>query len=276
MRVFSALQSSGDINTGINQMLALVGKHFDVSRAYIFEDSEDGRFCSNTFEWCGDGVKPAQKALQNISYDMDLGGVFHQSLNADGILYCHDISSLEPAIEKVLRGQGIKSILLCSITENGKFKGYAGFDECRENRFWTREQVDALTYISKILAVFLLNDRSRSRSKNYLRSVETVLYNYPEYVYIVDPDTRELLYLNKLAEEVIGADKLGTSCIDAVCLGKTADGCPISLCENGGKMSDHVELTCPLINKHIKAHAAEVEWCGKKAYMVSFSESKEK
>lgn len=267
MRVFSALQSSSDIKVGINQMLALIGKHFDVSRAYIFEDSEDGLTCSNTFEWCGDGVKPERETLQGLSYEKDLGGMYHQSLNEDGILYCHDITSLDSAIANVLRRQGIKSVLHCSITEDGKFKGFVGFDECRENRFWTREQVDALTFISKILAVFLISDRNKNRSKNYSRSIETILYNYPEYIYIVEPETHALLYLNRLAEEIIGSDKLGLPCIKAVCGGKAPENCPLRLPE--GRMGNPVDMISPLLNRKIKAQASEVEWCGKKAYMVS-------
>lgn len=273
MRVFSALQSSGDIRTGINQMLALVGKHFDVSRAYIFENSEDGLYCSNTFEWCGEGVKPERESLQNVSYEKDLGGMYHKSLNEDGILYCHDISGLSAPMASMLRRQGIKSVLHCAITEGGEYRGFVGFDECRENRFWTREQVDALTYISKILAVFLLNERNKSRSENYSRSVETILYNYPEYVYIVDPDTRKMLYLNRLAEELIGGENLGRSCVEAVCGGEAAENCPLKLCDEGKQSDKPIDLICKLTNKKIRTHAAIVEWCGRKAYMVSFTDS---
>lgn len=270
MRVFSALQSSSDIKTGINQMLALVGKHFDVSRAYIFEDSEDGLYCSNTFEWCNDGVKNEQESLQNLSYEKDLGGMYHQSLNEDGILYCHDIKSLDPSIAGVLSRQEIKSILHCSITEDGKFKGFVGFDECRENRFWTREQVDALTYISKVLAVFLMNDRNKNRSKHYSRSIETILYNYPEYIYIVDSDSYELLYLNKMAEKVMGKEKLGVPCAKSVCGGNPPEDCPLKAVVREGEENKAVEMISPIIGKRVKAQATVVEWCGKKAYMVSF------
>jgi len=126
--------------------------------------------------------------------------------------------------------------------------------------------VDALAYISKMLAVFLLNDRNKSRSKNYSRSIETILYNYPEYIYIVDPDTYELLYLNKLAEEVIGKEKIGIPCTEVVCGGKAPENCPLI---RGNKVNGAIEMISPIINRRIKAQATDVEWCGKRAYMVS-------
>lgn len=269
MRVFSALQSGSDIKNSINRMLALVGKHFDVSRAYIFENSDDGLFCSNTYEWCGEGVKSEKDSLQNISYETDMGGMYHQCLNEDGILYCHNINTLTPAIRELLSRQGIKSVLHCAITEDGKFKGFVGFDECRENCFWTKEQVDALTYVAKVLAVFLLNDRNKNRLKNYSRSIESILYNYPEFIYIVDPETRELLYINKRAEKIIGGNKLlGKSCLETVCGGKESEYCPLK------RVGQPVEGISPLLNKKVRAQATEVEWCGKKAYMISCMEAK--
>ena len=37
-----------------------------MSRVYIFEDSEDGTYCDNTFEWCNDGIVPQIDQLQHM------------------------------------------------------------------------------------------------------------------------------------------------------------------------------------------------------------------
>lgn len=165
MRVFSTLYSSTDVDAGISQTLELLGNTFDVSRVYIFENSENGESCSNTFEWCGDGVAPCIKQLQNVSYQNDLNGEFLKCFNDDGIFYCQDIAALDPVLTGFLDVQSIKSLLLCEISDGGKFKGFVGFDECRNNRFWTQEQVDSLVFLSKIISVFLLKGRSEQRER---------------------------------------------------------------------------------------------------------------
>lgn len=160
MRIFSSLYNETDIESGINRALELVGQNFDVSRVYIFEDSEDGNFCSNTFEWCAQGISPEKETLQNLSYTEDLGGNYRERMNDDGIFYCRDIKSIEDLSTRViLERQGIKSILQCSILDSGKFRGFVGFDECRENRFWTQEQIDSLVFLSKVISVFLIKGR---------------------------------------------------------------------------------------------------------------------
>lgn len=159
MRIFSLLYSGTDLTAGINQALRFVGENFDVSRVYIFEDSVDGAYCSNTFEWCAEGVTPEIDTLQNVSYEDDLGGHYRENMNDDGIFYCRDISDLDEPTRAVLEPQGIKSMLQCAILDNGEFKGFVGFDECRENRFWTQEQIDSLVFLSKVLSVFLIKNR---------------------------------------------------------------------------------------------------------------------
>ncbi len=268
MRVFSALYSSSDINEGINQMLALVGNTYDVSRTYIFEDTEDGLYTRNTFEWCGEGIEPQIDNLRMVSYEKELGGNYRDNMNDDGIFYCHDISELSPIQYEMLAKQGIKSMLQCSIIEDGKFKGFVGFDECRSNRFWTQEQIDSLVFLSKVLSLFLLRARTRTQSQNYANSLKSILDNYPQALYIIDAETEKLLYLNKMTENIIGTGKLGIKCSDAICGTMKFPKCPIRELRETGR-SRAIEMTSPVTKKLISAQATAVEWEGKKAYMVS-------
>lgn len=270
MRVFSALYTSSNINEGINQMLELVGKTFDVSRVYIFEDTEDGLYTCNTFEWCNEGVSSEIENLKMVSYEEDLGGNYRENMNDDGIFYCHDINELSDAQRDILAQQGIKSVLQCSIIENGEFKGFVGFDECRSNRFWTQEQIDSLAFLSKVLSIFLLKERSGARSANYVNSLISILDNYPQYLYIVDHETETLLYINKMTERAIGGGKLGTKCSESICSNDNLHGCPIRALIDSGKTSP-IERISPLSNRRVRSQATEVQWNGKKAYMISCS-----
>ena len=268
MRVFSVLYTSSDIDEGINRTLELVGKTYDVSRMYIFEDTEDGKYCCNTFEWCNEGVEPEIDNLRMVSYEEDLGGNYLDNMNDDGIFYCHDISELSKIQYELLAAQGIKSMLQCSIIEDGKFKGFVGFDECRSNRFWTQEQIDSLVFLSKVLAIFLLRARTRTQSQNYANSLKSILDNYPQALYIVDAETEKLLYLNKRTEKGIGTGKLGMKCSEAICGTMHFPKCPIRELRETGR-SRALEMTSPVTQRRISAQATEVEWEGKKAYLVS-------
>lgn len=159
---FSMLYHSQDIETAVTQLLEIVGRAYDVSRVYIFESSPDGAYCNNTFEWCNQGVTPQIGQLQNISYKEDLNN-YLDNFDENGVFYCEDIHNLNRKLYDILAPQEVKSMLQCAIIDDREFKGYVGFDECRQNRYWTEEQTRSLGLIANILAEFLLKHRLKEQ-----------------------------------------------------------------------------------------------------------------
>lgn len=161
---FRRLYVAKDIEATINRLLEIIGRAYDVSRAYIFESSEDGKTCSNTFEWCADGVEPQIDSLQNISYIDDLGD-YLKNFNKRGLFYCAEVSKTHPDVRAVLEPQGIRSMLQCAMLDEGEFVGYVGFDECRENRKWSDEQVETFKLTADVLSTFLMKLRQKQRNR---------------------------------------------------------------------------------------------------------------
>ena len=94
-----------DLQHAGNRFLHIVGLVENVSRVYIFEDSEDGTYCDNTFEWCNDGIVPQIDQLQHM-LEGELAD-YYKNFNEDGIFYCRDIHALPPNQVQVLEAQGI-------------------------------------------------------------------------------------------------------------------------------------------------------------------------
>ena len=159
---FQRLYNSADITRTIGELLTLAGNQTNVSRVYIFENSPDNRTCSNTFEWCNQGVASQLEFLQNVSYEEDVPNLM-AAFDENGLFYCPDITQLPADLYDILAMQNIKSILLCAIRDNGIFRGYMGFDDCEINRYWTKEQVNMLTYLAETIFVFLLKKRLEER-----------------------------------------------------------------------------------------------------------------
>ena len=161
---FRTLYEAEDTDAALNTLLEIIGRSFDVSRVYIFESSEDGRCCSNTFEWCGEGVLPQKETLQNIAYIDELGD-YQKNFDEQGLFYCHDIESLHPDVYAVLKPQGIYSMLQCAMLDEGDFVGYVGFDECRRNRAWSGRQVASFRLMANVLSIFLIKLREKQKRR---------------------------------------------------------------------------------------------------------------
>jgi len=164
--VFRSLYESQNIDATIEELISFIGTHFDVSRVYIFENNDDNTCCSNTFEWCNVGIPPEKDHLQNVSYITDIPG-WPEVYDERGILYCTDVSNLDPLVRQIVEPQGIKSMLHCAIMDRGVFRGYVGFDECTTNRLWTQGQISTLEFLAEVLAVFLIKQRTLDKLLDY-------------------------------------------------------------------------------------------------------------
>lgn len=119
------------------------------------------------------GVTPQIQNLKNLSYQRDLVD-YIDNFDSDHIFYCQDIRQLRANLYNVMAPQGICSLLQCAIMDDGVFKGYVGFDECRENRRWTTCQINSLAMIASVLSTFLMKLRLKEALAK-LKGDETAL-----------------------------------------------------------------------------------------------------
>ncbi len=159
--VFHTLYTTPDLCASIQALLRHLCQTYHASRAYIFELSGDGKYYNNTFEWCEEGFAPQIEHLQNVSVYEGQFAHYDRNFNENGVFYCKDVRDLSPAVHQLLTAQGIQSILQCAIMDGSRFRGFIGFDDCREKRYWVRPEVNALKLVSEIVSVFLLKYRDK-------------------------------------------------------------------------------------------------------------------
>ena len=265
---FQRLYGSRDVDASIQELLALIGQQTNVSRVYVFENSMDNRFCSNTYEWCNTGVSSEKDNLQNVSYEDDIPG-YEQNFDENGIFYCPDIRTLPRNLYDILAPQGICSILHCAIRERGAFRGYIGFDDCRDYRMWTRDQIDLLMYFSEMLSVFLLKMRSQEQVERRAEDLNNVLDNQNAWIYIVDPRTHELKYLNAGLQRAT-KDRAGETICHCRLEGNAAPcrNCPMEMLYSSGK-NDVVRILREG-ERLVLCEATRICWEGEDACMITW------
>ena len=256
--VFRKLYESRDIESAVNSILEMAGRKYNVSRVYIFEDSEDGLWCKNTFEWCNVGIEPCIDHLQYVDYT-EMGGDYRENFNENGIFFCQDVSSLPREQYEILVSQGVRSLLQCALRDKGKFVGFVGFDDCNLLRAWTQDQIDALTFISELLATFLLKKRAQDRMVSTARNLRMLLDNQNSWIYVIDPDTFVLKYINAQTLRIVPEARTGMRCYEAF-LHRDApcERCPAS--EIRRVVSQSLEIYNPVLNLWLIADGSLVRW----------------
>ena len=260
---FHRLYSAESPDAAVNEILAMVGEKMKVSRVYVFENSQDNRFCHNTYEWCNGGIAPEIGNLQSISYETDIPG-YEDNFDEQGIFYVPDIRQLPRHIYDIVAPQGIRSMLHCAVREGGVFRGYIGFDECVEERLWTKDQIRLLQYFSEVVGLFLLNHRRQQRSRIQADQLNTILDNQAGWLYIIDPEDFTLKYLNEKTRRAAPSARPGMPCYQAL-MGRPrpCPGCPVA------EKTGAAILTDGRMGIRILAEATSIHWQDQDSILMS-------
>lgn len=144
------LNKPGDFDHIINTVLKLVGEHSNVSRVYIFENTADEQFTSNTHEWCNEGIAGKKEELQRLPFDKVPS--WKKILNQEGRIFSENIQELPQDLIDVLAPQHIKSILIYPLYLQNHLWGFVGFDECVQHKIWAEDEINLLLTVTNDIA----------------------------------------------------------------------------------------------------------------------------
>lgn len=264
-QTFQILYQMKDIKQGVQSILEMVGRRYQVSRVYIFEESKDGKSFSNTFEWCREGVTATIDRLQNLGY-AEIGD-YKKNFDANGVFYCTDVRSLPQPQRKLLEEQGIDSMLQCAIYDGGKFVGFVGFDNCVGKRIWTQSQINTLSFVSELMSIFLLKNQAQNDLAEANRDLRTLLDTQNSWIYVIDPETYELRYINERTCRLVPEAKNGMCCYKAFFnQEQPCEICPAR--EIRKEVSRTLEVYNPMLGLWTQADASLIRWAGEDACLL--------
>jgi PAS domain S-box-containing protein len=161
-----------EVDQAIQTALKDLGEFVEADRAYIFDYDFPGGICTNTFEWCRDGIIPQLEALQAVPLaELPDWVVIHRRGDA---VYYPDISALPPGgVRDILEPQQIKSLLTIPLAHGEDCLGFVGFDSVRQHHVYSEKERILLS----LFAQMLTNIRLRRRNENDLIAATSLANN---------------------------------------------------------------------------------------------------
>ncbi|MDD4921567.1 MAG: PAS domain S-box protein, partial [Bacteroidales bacterium] len=190
--VAQLLNKPGDFDDIINTVLRLVGQHSDVSRVYIFENTADEKFTSNTHEWCNKGIIEKKKELQMLPFDKVPS--LKKILNKEGRIFSDNIQKLPQDLIDVLEPMLIKSILIYPLYLQNHLWGFVGFDECTQNKTWEEEEINLLLTVTNDIANALERKRYLNQFQDSELRLRLALSGAKEGIWDWDLQTGEIFF----------------------------------------------------------------------------------
>jgi len=181
----SIIRDAGKPDCSINRLMSLIGAFYAAERAYVFERDTTRQFYDNTYEWCAEGIEPQISFLQHIrAGDMSS---FEDFLEEEGVIYrsLDDFDEDEQDYQ-VLQAQGIRALMVLSITRDGERVGFIGVDDPTAN-------VDNFLVLEMAAsAVSIFVDKRQNLGQTSPAALENILNHIASSILVLHADDKDL------------------------------------------------------------------------------------
>ena len=144
-----------EMEEGVKQSLMEMGLFAGADRAYIFNYNWEKNTCTNTYEWCAEGISKEIENLQNVSLaELPEWAATHKQGKP---LIVPDIFLLDKdnPTRKMLEPQGIKSMITIPVMVKSVCHGFIGFDFVKRYHLINENENTLLTVYAEILVNLL-------------------------------------------------------------------------------------------------------------------------
>jgi PAS domain S-box-containing protein len=200
--LLSSTDAEEAITGALNHLLIASG----TGRAYIFEnfeDEKDGLCMRQLWEVCAPGVTPQidNPILQHLPYKEGLQAWQH-SLTRNKP-YTGITRLLAPELREGLEAQDILSILIIPIRANEKWYGFIGFDDVKEERRWSKEDIRLLQTASDMIGGYLSRHLAHQALQESEQRFRSIVENANDIIFAVTPKG-EFSYISPNVKEILG------------------------------------------------------------------------
>ena len=257
-----------DMKATINLILATLCKTYKISRSYVFEVSNDGKFISNTYEWHDTGLEPFKTKKQNIPFDEK---EYLKAYGDEAFLYYENTEEIDKnkyIKEYIYERDKIKLYFSCYFMEQGKVKGFVGFESYNTGYNWVNEEIEGAFFVGRLIGTQILKDKADRKFSTESEINHAIVNNQQLYTYIIKEDTFELLYFNEEVNKIMRNPELNKICYELKGYDKPCHYCPIrSSIEHLDNNS--TKYFCELSDIWLGATCSKLKWIdGQNAYIV--------
>jgi PAS domain S-box-containing protein len=169
------LLKEANIHNALQNCITALGSNIMIDRCYIFKNevTNDGITILNyEYEWCKIGAIPfiGSPDLNGHTYEAFPG--LYEPLSNNLPLYGLVKESANEFFKEIMEMQDIKAYLFTPIFSDNKFWGWIGFDDCKNERNWLNEEVNALHTVAHNIGLRLNQNKVRLDLENTLNELD--------------------------------------------------------------------------------------------------------
>lgn len=270
--VFKILYHSDDLDLSIRSVLALLGRHLDISHSYICEYVPKEDVYRIYYAWDAAGAVAARSSYPEFTSAQMRP--YQELFSEDGLFLVPDaekVPELFQASSAQISGlfPASRSYMQCAMTTGNTFHGFIGVGESKRRRVFTAEEREILKSIAEIIGTFLRNKRHDQERTAAIATLQTVLDNLESVVYVVDPKDYGLVFSNKRTRLNFPTAAPGDRCHQTFRnLSAPCPDCPLPALLSQNRQKSHAEMYNAILGRWVSATANTIQWPDGGAYCI--------
>ena len=202
-----------EIDAGINYTLQVLSEFSKIDRSYVFLFSEDNLYINNTHEWCAERIEPKFNFIHEMPVDSTSRWL--EKLRRFETIHIPDAGEMpreEQTEKEILGNRNIKSIVVVPLSYRGTLLGFLGFNTYTTKKVWTEEDINLLQMAGEIISNAIKFKSAEKALEFEHAQLLSIFDSVNAVIYVSDPVTYEILYVNKYLRELHDRDPVGGIC----------------------------------------------------------------
>ncbi len=205
--VINLLHERSNDKEAINSALRYIGQKYKASRCFIIETFDGGDTYCFTHEWCRRNIESHLNTIGVMHNDL-LINIFDNALD-NGMHICENVDeyNFKDEFLDIFKNKRTISFLCSQIKKEDAVTFFIGVEDCEKTRNWSSLEINTLYFMAKIFYIIMqekqLNEEVKSLSKHSQISA-FIGDNTDNVILIVDPETYDILHMNKKSIEMHG------------------------------------------------------------------------
>lgn len=247
--VMQVLFEDKNMESALKSAIELITAEYNFHRGYVCGNASLP--ISRTVQFSATGYETGKETEEQYELKRVVSEILFESFHKVSIIHDYDLTAAE--MHDYFHSEGIKSMLYYPITTHGEFQGAVIFENHEDVQLeFDDSQMEEIRSLMRILEAHILQIGLMDRLQDFVTQI-AIFDNLDSYVYVINPDTYELCFVNKKVLMSTPEVKIGNICYKA--LQNRDTPCENCVIKNLNSEDPHSRCTAELFNFSLRC------WC---------------
>ena len=244
--VMQVLFEDKNMESALKSAIELITAEYDFHRGYVC--GNDSLPISRTVQFAASGYEIGRESTEHYELERVFSEILYVTFRNMSIIHDYDLTAEE--MHDYFKTEGIKSMLYYPITTHGEFQGAIIFENHEDVHLeFNDSEMEEIRSLMRIMEAHILQIGLMDRLQDFVAQI-AIFDNLDSYVYIVNPDTYELGFVNKKVLAASPDVKIGNICYKA--LQNRDTPCDNCIIKNLKKDDPHCRCTEEMFNYSLR------------------------